>query len=134
MNYLLKLSFTMLLGLIMFSSYAQRGGGPSEFIEREKQAVIKKIEDLSEDQKILLSGIYDEFGVSLMEIFQNRDENTTRESMREKMLSLRKEKDELIADVLNEEQYVIYTGISSSQRRRGKDNEKEESNQSTEEN
>ena len=134
MKFLLKFTFTLLLGLLMLSSYAQRGGGPSEFIEREKQAVFKKIEDLSDDQMLLIGGIYDEFGVSLREVFQNRDENTSRESMRAKIEALRTEKDALIGDVLNKEQYVIYAEVSTGQRKREKPGQGEKANQATEEN
>jgi hypothetical protein len=133
MNNLLKISFSLYFSFLIMSAISaqpgRHGGGPSEFIEREKQAVFRKIEDLSEDQKLLVDGIYDEFGVSLIETFQSRDENTTRESMRAKIESLREEKDGLIGDVLNEEQYLIYSEISSSQRRKGKNTE-----QPTEEN
>lgn len=99
--------------------YAQRpGGGPETMIAREKQAVLDKITDLSEDQKMLLDGIYDEFGVSLRELFENRTPGGSREGMREKFRALRTEKDDLIKDVLKEEQYTIYESIATQRRER----------------
>tara|TARA_B100000508_G_C11445508_1_gene271143 strand:- start:483 stop:863 length:381 start_codon:yes stop_codon:yes gene_type:complete len=98
--------------------YAQRpGGGPETMIAREKQAVLEKITDLSEDQQLLLDGIYDEFAVSLKELFENRTPGS-REGMREKFRALRTEKDDLIKDVLKEEQYTIYESIASQRRER----------------
>ena len=87
-------------------------------IKREKQALYTKITDLSEDQKLLLDGIYDEFGVTLKETFEEIRNSGSREGMREKMMALRKEKDELVKDVLNEDQFVIYQEISTPHRRR----------------
>lgn len=94
------------------------GGGPEEMMKREKQAVLDKIQDLTEDQKLLLDGIYSEFSVTLMETFQEARQSGNREGLREKMSALREEKDGLIGDVLNEEQYKIYESIGAKQRER----------------
>lgn len=94
------------------------GGGPEMMIEREKQALYSKVDDLSEDQKVLLDGIYDEFGITLKETFQAARESGSREGVREKMQALRKEKDELIKDVLNEEQFQKYLSIAQERRER----------------
>lgn len=93
-------------------------GNPEEFIAREKQALYTKITDLSEDQKILIEGIYDEFAVTLKETFEEFRESGNREGRREKMQALRAEKDELMADVLNPEQFETYKTLTS--RRRGR--------------
>ncbi len=95
------------------------GGGAEEMIKREKQALYEKVTDLSDDQKMLLDGIYDEFAVTLKEAFEEmRQSNLEREARREKMQSLLKEKNELIADVLNEEQYKIYENMIATRRER----------------
>ncbi len=117
---------TVLLFLCVITLFAQppggrrgSGGGPEEMVAREKQALFEKVTDLSEDQKMLLDGIYDEFTTTLKESFEEmRENNVEREERREKMESLRKEKDGLIADVLNEEQYEAYEKISSNRRGR----------------
>ena len=113
--------------MLTFSSFSQppggrRGGGPDEMIKREKQALYTKITDLSDDQKLLLDGIYEEFGVTLKETFEEmrNSSSTDREGRRAKFMALRKEKDELVKDVLNEDQYKIYEEISAPRRgRRG---------------
>lgn len=126
---IIKNSFYVLLFFTSISICAQPpggrpGGGPEEMIKREKQAVYSKITDLSDDQKLLLDGIYEEFGTTLEDTMKELRESNDREGRREKMEALRKEKDGLIADVLNEEQFEIYQTISSTRReRRGRDEE-----------
>jgi hypothetical protein len=90
------------------------GGGSDEMIKREKQALYEKVEDLSSDQKLLLDGIYEEFQVTLEETMKELRSSGDRESRREKMEAIRTEKDTLVKDVLNEEQYKIYESISQT--------------------
>lgn len=93
------------------------GFDPDEMVKREKQNVYKDITDLSEDQKTLLDGIYDEFSVSFKEIRDEVMRTRDFQNMRPKMEALMKEKDNLIRDVLNDDQYAIYTGIIEARRR-----------------
>ena len=98
------------------------GGGPGgfdpdEMVKREKQNVYKEITDLTEDQKTLLDGIYEEFSVSFKEIRDEVMKTRDFQNMRPKMEALMKEKDDLIRDVLNEDQFAIYTGINEARRR-----------------
>ncbi|MEM9052071.1 MAG: hypothetical protein AAGC47_08490 [Bacteroidota bacterium] len=95
------------------------GGSPEQMVEREKQNVLKKIDDLNDDQKLLLDGIYSEFATTIEETFQEARQSGDREAIRENMRALRMEKDTLISDVLNEEQYQIYLEISKTKRERG---------------
>ena len=90
-----------------------RGGGfdPDEMIEREKQNVYKAITDLSDDQKLLLDGIYDEFSLSFKELREEMRETRDFQAMRPKMEALQAEKNELFGDVLNEDQYAIYLNL-----------------------
>jgi hypothetical protein len=98
------------------------GGGPGgfdpdEMVKREKQNVYKEITDLSDDQKTLLDGIYEEFSVSFKEIRDEVMKTRDFQNMRPKMEALMKEKDDLIRDVLNEDQFAIYTGIVEDRRK-----------------
>lgn len=112
-----KIILIAIVGLTSLFAQAQRpGGGPEVMLEREKQNVLEKVENLTEDQKMLVSGIYDEFTVSLKEKFQEARESGSREGMREKMQALRKEKDELIKDVLNEDQYATYQTLTEKKK------------------
>lgn len=112
---------TLILGFTSIYIQAQppggrQGGGPEVMIAREKQNVLAKVENLTEDQKLLVSGIYDEFATTLKETFQEARESGTREGMREKMQALREEKDALIKDVLNDEQFAAYQTLTSRKR------------------
>lgn len=114
---------TLILGLSSLLTQAQppggrSGGGPEVMMAREKQNVLEKVENLSEDQTLLVSGIYDEFTVTLKEAFKEARESGSREGMREKMQGLRAEKDALIKDVLNESQYITYQALTARKRER----------------
>ena len=95
------------------------GGGfdPDEMIKREKQNVFKAITDLSDDQKILLDGIYDEFSLAFKELRDEMMETRDFQAMRPKMEALRTEKDDLIGDVLNEDQYALYLNLVEERRK-----------------
>ncbi|MEP0985418.1 hypothetical protein [Ekhidna sp.] len=99
------------------------GGGPEEMIAREKQALYSKVKDLTDDQKLLLDGIYEEFSTTLKETFEELRQSNDREGRRKKMEALRKEKDELIADVLNEDQFEIYKSLSQTRREKRSDDD-----------
>lgn len=109
------LILAILLGSCFSPLLAQRGPGggfdPSEMIKREKQNVYKAVTDLSTDQKALLDGIYEEFGDSFNEIFEDVRQTRDYKSMRPKMDALRKEKDGLIKDVLNSDQFNKYLEV-----------------------
>ena len=96
------------------------GGGPEEMLSREKQALYEQVTDLSNDQTALLDGIYEEFATTLKEAFEESRGSGDREARREKMQALSQEKDALIADVLNEEQYAIYEKLATRRNRRGR--------------
>ena len=101
----------------------RRGGfDPEEMVKREKQNVYKIIEDLSDDQKMLLDGIYDEFNVSFRELRDEIRKTRDFQNMRPKMEALRDEKNELIKDVLNEEQFARYMGMMEKQQKKRKEN------------
>jgi hypothetical protein len=116
---------TILLRLSSLFVQAQRpGGGPEVMLAREKQNVLENVENLTEDQKMLVSGIYDEYAVSLKEKFEEARESGSREGMREKMQLLKAEKDALIKDVLNEAQFMTYQRLTEG--RRGKKEDQNE--------
>lgn len=96
---------------------------PTEMFAREKQNIYKEITDLTDDQKLLIDGIYDEFAVSFKETFEEvRQSGGGFDKVREKMQALRKEKDGLMADVLNEKQYTIYSQLmENSYKRRNRE-------------
>lgn len=122
---------SILLFLVISSAssvFAQRGGrgpggfDPDEMIKREKQNVYSAINDLSDDQKLLLDGIYDEYSVSFKELRDEMRKTRDFQAMRPKMVALRNEKEGLIKDVLNEDQFQIYLGLMEKRRRQMQEN------------
>jgi len=107
-----------------------RPGGfdPDEMVKREKQNVYKAITDLSDDQKMLLDGIYDEFILSFKEIREEMRQTRDFQAMRPKMEALRNEKDGLIKDVLNENQFQIYQGLMENRRQQMRENMQQRQN------
>ncbi len=105
----------VLLCVGMLSARAQRMS-PEDMVAREKQNVYGGIKDLSADQKELLDGIYDEFTQTFKEardeIMKTRDWG----KMRTRMEALRNEKDGLVADVLDDDQFLIYKKMSEGRR------------------
>ena len=103
----------LLIGLLSFNiAQAQRPGGSiEERVAREKQAIKKKITDLSADQTMLLDGIYDEYGETLQETFEEVRATGNWKELRGKMTALKEEKDGLIKDVINDDQYEIYLSV-----------------------
>ncbi len=105
--------------LTSYTLYAQPPGGmnPTEMVLREKQNLIKALPELTEDQKLLLDGIYDEFALSLKqnmeEVIKNRS-GFNPEEMRAKMEGLMSEKDDLINDVLSDDQFIVYKELLKS--------------------
>lgn len=111
----LRISLVALFAVAFaIDSFAQRD--PKEMALREKQNLYRKVADLSDDQKLLLDGIYDEFGTSIKEMFDEVRKTRKWETLRTKMGDLRKEKDDLISDVLNEDQYDIYFAMVEKDR------------------
>ena len=99
---------------------AQHRGGfdPNEMIAREKQNLYTELPNLSVDQKMLIDGIYQEYSDSFAELREEVMKTRDFESMRPKMEALRKEKDELIKDVLSEEDYEVYLKMNEKNRAR----------------
>ena len=109
------LTFSLLTS-IMTAIAQPRGGGfnQEEMVEREKEMVLTKFTDLSDDQKMLVEGIYEEFAVTLEETVNEIRKSGDFSQFRVKMPALREEKDLLLKDVFNEQQYLEYTELMNS--------------------
>ncbi|MEQ8882029.1 MAG: hypothetical protein RLQ12_20490 [Cyclobacteriaceae bacterium] len=110
-----KSLLVLVLVLTVTAVFAQRGGfDRSEMVKREKENVFSKVEGLSADQKLLLEGIYEEYGVTMDETIEEIRKSGDFSQFRTKMPALQKEKDLLVKDVLNAEQYVTYEEVVNS--------------------
>lgn len=121
---LYKIGLMLVVSLSSFFAMAQRHGGfdPNEMIAREKQNLYTELTDLSKDQKMLIEGIYDEYSLSFTELREEVRQSGNYQTMRPKMEALTKEKDELMRDVLNDEQYAVYENIINDRRQRMQQN------------
>ena len=121
-----RIIFTVMALGCLTCAWAQPGGGgrrggnfdPKEIVLREKENVIAKVDSLSEDQLLLLDGIYEEYATSFEELRDEARRTRNFREMRPKMQALREEKDLLIKDVLNENQYETYLALMENQRDR----------------
>lgn len=121
---LYKIGLMLVVYLSSYFAMAQRSGGwdPNEMIAREKQNLYTELTDLSKDQKMLIDGIYDEYSLSFTELREEVRQSGNYQTMRPKMEALTKEKDELMRDVLNDEQYAVYENIINDRRQRMQQN------------
>lgn len=117
-----RIIFTVLALGCLTCAWAQPGGrrgrnfDPKEMVLREKENVIAKVDSLSEDQLLLLDGIYEEYATSFVELRDEARRTRNFQEMRPKMQALREEKDMLIKDVLNDNQYAAYLSVIERQR------------------
>jgi len=123
----------IILALCLLSTQpviAQGRGGfdPQAMAAREKNMLFKKIEDLSEDQKMLMGGIYQEDGDSFMEIREEVRKTRNWQEMRPKMMALREEKTLLMKDLLNPPQFEIYADLMTQQEKQFRERQQERQN------
>lgn len=112
-----KSLLVLVLVLTAVAVLAQRGGfDRSEMVKREKENIYAKVEGLSADQKMLLEGIYEEYGVTLDETIEEIRKSGDFSQFRTKMPALQQEKSLLIRDVLTAEQYATYEKVIGADR------------------
>ncbi|XOV94714.1 MAG: outer membrane beta-barrel protein [Bacteroidota bacterium] len=107
----LLLVFGLLIAAIAAFSQPRGGFDRTEMVKREKENVLSKVQNLTADQKLLIDGIYDEYGVTMGETFEEIRKSGDFSQFRTKMPALQKEKDLLIKDVLRDDQYIIYENV-----------------------
>lgn len=122
MNYIKKTLLVVIGVLTAQMAIAQRGGGqggqrpdPEEMVKREKTLVLDSISTLSEDQKMLIDMVYEDYAVSLKSVFEGAS-GGNREGMREKMQAVRATKDESLKGILSEEQNTKYKALTANRR------------------
>ncbi|MEO0332402.1 MAG: hypothetical protein AAF223_12070 [Bacteroidota bacterium] len=120
----LTVAVSAILLILTPRAYAQPGGGNrppignagfniEEMVLRERDNLFQKIETLSDDQIFLLTGIYEEYGQTIKENFEEARKSGDMSSVRPKMLAVREEKNLLIKDVLDDEEYAQYLKLAN---------------------
>jgi hypothetical protein len=77
---------------------------PKSMAQREKKLLYDSIQDLSEDQKLVIDEIYNQYGQDLQTSFDEAEGN--RESMRAALQAVRKNKQDQLKEILTEEQWL----------------------------
>jgi len=112
-----NLSLLILVQIFICTNFIfAQGFDPSEMAAREKQNLYKLIADLSEDQIMLIDGVYEEYTQTFIEMRKEIRQSGDRQSFRPKIMALRQEKDELMSDILSEDQFQLYTDQMESNR------------------
>jgi nitrogen regulatory protein PII-like uncharacterized protein len=112
-------SYTILIlsQLFLLNASFSQGFDPAEMVAREKENLYKSITDLSEDQVMLIDGVYEEYLLTFTELRDEIMKTRDWQSFRPKIMALRKEKDELMFDILNEDQYQLYADQMETNRK-----------------
>jgi len=118
-----KLSLLIMIHVLTISLTFSQGFDPKEMAAREKQNLYELLTDLSGDQISLIDGVYEEYAQSFEELRDQIRKSGNFEEFRPKIMALRQEKDEIMADILNEDQFQLYknqmeTNQQNRQRRR----------------
>lgn len=120
-----KLSILFSLFFVLISyAFAQQGQGrrggnrvdPTAMANKEKQLVLDSIPSLTEDQVQLLEFVYAQYAESLTTAREEVRASGDREGMREKMQSIRKEKNEGLKDIFSEDQMTTYKALMETAR------------------
>ena len=121
MNHIKKTLLVIIGVLVAHWTMAQGGQrpDPEEMVKREKAMVLDSIAKLSEDQKMLIDMVYEDYAASLKSVFEGAA-GGDREGMREKMQTVRTTRDESMAGILSEEQNIKYKQLMANNRRGGR--------------
>lgn len=111
-----NLSLLILIQVFCTNFILAQGFDPSEMAAREKQNLYKLLADLSEDQIMLIDGVYEEYAQTFVELRDEIRKSRDWQSFRPKIMALREEKDELMADILKEDQFQLYADQMESNR------------------
>ncbi|MFY0653409.1 MAG: outer membrane beta-barrel protein [Cyclobacteriaceae bacterium] len=97
----------MLFFMTIGSLFAQRPSA-EDMVKREKQNIYSQVEDITPAQKKLLEEIYTEYAATFKEKMDEIRRTRNYSKYRSTMSSLRQEKDGILADVFNDEQFEVY--------------------------
>lgn len=102
-------------------SLAQGGPGrgrqfdPTQMVTAEKQLLLDSITGLSDDQKLIIEVIYNDY-LAAFEKAQESMDPDNRQAMRSNMEKIRDDKDAALKEVLTEEQFLSFEEMLASRR------------------
>ncbi|MGB3463940.1 MAG: hypothetical protein WBA74_01665 [Cyclobacteriaceae bacterium] len=87
---------------------------PSSRVQMEKDTVLSRIPNLSEDQQMIVVSLYTDYEASLKEIMSG--DRSDREAFRAKMLAATQEKNTMMKEVLDDTQYEVFEAYLKEER------------------
>lgn len=94
----------------------QRQFNPSQMADRETKAINAKVTGLTDDQKAKIKTVEDAYAKSVGDLFSNNSGD--RSGMRDKMQSLRQDKDKKLKAIFNDDQNKQYQQMQADMRKR----------------
>ncbi|WP_129714512.1 Spy/CpxP family protein refolding chaperone [Pedobacter sp. SYP-B3415] len=105
--------FALLLGVTAFANAQQGGGNPEDRMKRMVETMSEKLK-LTEDQKTKVSAIYADQWKAMQKAREEAGDD--RSKMREAMMKQRKETEDKVQALLNDDQKKAYTAWREEQR------------------
>ncbi|MEL6561105.1 MAG: hypothetical protein AAFQ94_23130 [Bacteroidota bacterium] len=107
----------LLIGSTGFA-YSQQGrrANPSKRVQAEKDSVFSRIETLSEDQKLIIESLYADYESSVTKLMAGGRDNP--QEFRQNLQNISKEKNQMMKEVLDEDQWNIYNEMLEEWRER----------------
>ncbi len=125
-----NVAFLLLIPVLCFNNVFAQGFDPAEMVAREKENLYKTITDLSDDQIMLIDGVYEEYLQTFTELRDEIRKTRDWQSFRPKIMALQEEKDQLMFDILNQDQFKLYTDQMETNRKNRQNRRRSAENQS----
>lgn len=111
----------MILGAFSFASAQSQGRmNLTKRVQIEKDSVLVKISNLSADQKLIIESLYADYEASLKKLAQvGRDDP---QAFRQNMQKANQEKNQMMKEVLDEEQWAIFDEMLQVEREKRRQN------------
>lgn len=105
--------------------YAQQGRqfNPGQRAQMEKDTVFARITNLNEDQKLIIESLYADYESSITKLVAGGRENP--QEFRQNLQNINKEKNQMMKEVLDEDQWKIFNKMLEEERER-RQNRREE--------
>ena len=117
-----KLFLTLMTGLLLAGiSFAQGGPGggrqfdPERMVDAEKKLLLDSIAGLNDDQKLIITAIYDDYASALSSARDNMSPDN-REAMRSTMTKIRDDKNQALEEILTDEQMKSFKAMLERRR------------------
>ena len=115
-NFLIAIALMGFVGV----ANAQRPGrvNPAKRVQMEKDSVLAKITNLSDDQKLIIESLYSDYESSLSKLTAGGRDDP--QAFRQNIQKAAEEKNQMMKEVLDDEQWTIFNQMLEDERERRK--------------